>query len=117
MFIIAVGSQDAPLFVTLSENPQADLEARQRHRADVVRIFHQAKVRSEAAEVTFEYAGVLLQEWAVKQKPGWYDIAPEDAAYYIDRAVTACMPSPPMSELHQDAMRRKRAAKTAKEAV
>ncbi|QQP94041.1 hypothetical protein IGS68_35105 (plasmid) [Skermanella sp. TT6] len=117
MYIVAIGSLDAPLHVTLSENPQADLEARQRHRADHVRLFHQAKVRPEAATTTLEYAHVLLQDWAVKRREGWYDIAPEDAAYLLDRAVMACLPSPPMSELHQDAMRRKRAAKTAKEAV
>ena len=115
MFIIAVGSQDAPLHVTLSENPQADLEARQRHRADHVRLFHQAKVRPEAAQVTLEYAGVLLQDWAVKGREGWYDIAPEDAAYLLDRAVMACIPSPGMSELHQEAMRRKRTKSTAQE--
>lgn len=90
MFIIAVGNQDAPLRVMLTENPQVELEAMQRRRADVVRLYHKARVAEPVAATTLEYVHVLLADWKIQRKPDWFQVAPDDAKTIIERAIAAC---------------------------
>ena len=106
MYLIVVGSLDAPLHVTLSEDPQADLEMRQRRRADVVRLYHAARVQPDVAATTLEYLYVLLGDWQVPRKKDWFDIAPDDAKNLIDRAIVACAvvdkPPPDLSRVRTE---------------
>lgn len=106
MYIAVIGSHDAPLRVIATADPQAELEGMQRRRADVVRLYHKARVAEPVAETTLEYAYVLLADWKIQRKPDWFQIAPDDAAGIIDRAVAACAvvdrPPPDMTRVRTE---------------
>lgn len=99
MYIVAVGSRDAPLRVTLTDDPQGLQETMQVRRTDQVMLYHQAHVAEQVAATTLEYVHALLSDWKIERKTDYFDVSPDDAKTIIERGIVACaQPGQPPTE-------------------